>query len=78
MSRKINTSLAKIFADGRDENTLGAGPVPYLRDTLMPFADSVPWPVIVVNDAGIVTSTAAREVVVLRKGRKLTLRLAGG
>lgn len=31
-----------------------------------------------VDDAGIVTSNAAREVVVLRKGTKLTLHLAGG
>ena len=29
-------------------------PVLYLRDTLVPFADSVPWPVIVVDDAGVV------------------------
>jgi len=28
--------------------------VPNLRDTLMPFADSVPWPVVVVSEAGLV------------------------
>ena len=31
-----------------------------------------------VNDGGITTSNEAREVVVLRKGKRLTLRLAGG
>ncbi len=38
----------------RAENTLESGPQPTLRDTLIPFADSVPWPVIVVDDSGLV------------------------
>lgn len=31
-----------------------ASPVPTLKETLVPFADAVPWPVIVVDDAGLV------------------------
>lgn len=32
----------------------GMAVVPVLRETLMPFADSVPWPVVVVDEAGSV------------------------
>lgn len=49
----------------------GTGPVPYLRDTLVPFADSVPWPVIVVDDAGIVLHLNAA---MRASGRDLPLR----
>ena len=53
MSRKTNHALTELFTGGE---TVGRGrqPVPSLRDTLVPFADSVPWPVIVVNEPGTV------------------------
>lgn len=31
-----------------------SGPVPTLREALVPFADAVPWPVVVVDEAGLV------------------------
>ena len=39
---------------GQGEFAAGNALVPNLRETLVPFADSVPWPVIVVDDSGIV------------------------
>lgn len=53
MARKINIALTKLFTSG-ETDARGRTPVPSLRDTLVPFADSVPWPVIVVNEPGTV------------------------
>ena len=44
----------RMDAAQRIEQETESGPLPYLRDTLIPFADSVPWPVIVVDDSGLV------------------------
>lgn len=45
----LKDSLATRVAG---ERALDGTPVPHLRDTLVPFADSVPWPVIVVDEVG--------------------------
>lgn len=54
MPRKTNRWVTELFASELDTETTGRSLVPYLRDTLTPFADSVPWPVIVVDEPGIV------------------------
>ncbi len=55
------------------------GVVANLRETLMPFADSVPWPVVVVDEAGTVlyTNEAMRAAgrTVPEKGRRELARL---
>ena len=56
MSRKDNrwvTELVARASDG-DKRVPRPGPALNLRGTLIPFADSVPWPVIVVDKSGIV------------------------
>ena len=44
MSRKSDHRVTELFSGGM--------PAPNLRETLVPFADSVPWPVIVVDEPG--------------------------
>ena len=63
MSRKTNQWVTGLLAQELVSETQGAAPVPYLRDILTPFADSVPWPVIVVDNAGVVmyVNAAMRE-----------------
>ena len=46
--------LPEAAGRARGDTEAAATPVPHLRDTLIPFADSVPWPVIVVDDSGLV------------------------
>ena len=57
----------------------GAAIVTQLRETLMPFADSVPWPVVVVDEAGFVLyvneSMRAAGRAVPEKGRRELSRL---
>ena len=56
MSRKGDHRVTGLFAggvaSGVASSVLAAIPVPILRETLVPFADSVPWPVIVVDEPG--------------------------
>ena len=60
MSRKGDHRVTGLFAGGVASGVdsyvasgvLAAIPVPILRETLVPFADSVPWPVIVVDEPG--------------------------
>ena len=54
MSRKSTHWSAESDVNTRDGESPGSGPTPNLRDTLVPYADSVPWPLIVVDDAGSV------------------------
>ncbi len=44
--------VTELFAAGAATGTAIDQLVPHLRDTLIPFADSVPWPVIVVDEPG--------------------------
>lgn len=73
----VTPDLAEYLGEGSEKGYLvleSAGPWSALRagDVLLSVdGDSV-------NDGGITTSNAAREVVVLRKGKKLILHLAGG
>ena len=64
MSRKGDHRVTGLFAGGvasgvdsdvargAASGVSAAIPVPILRETLVPFADSVPWPVIVVDEPG--------------------------
>ncbi len=54
MPRKSNRWVTDFFASEGDRESPTSRPVPHLRDTLTPFADSVPWPLIVVDNSGIV------------------------
>ena len=54
MPRKSNRWVTEFFASEADRESSASRPVPHLRDTLTPFADSVPWPVIVVDNSGVV------------------------
>lgn len=54
MSRKNDRWLAEHFEGESDKQSSTSRPEPHLRETLIPFADSVPWPVIVVDNSGIV------------------------
>lgn len=54
MQGKHHQSVSHILSTAARDGAGTGAPVPYLRETLVPFADSVPWPVIVVDDAGIV------------------------
>jgi two-component system, NtrC family, sensor kinase len=47
-------SLPEKHDRAQAENEVESGFAPHLRETLIPFADSVPWPVIVVDDSGLV------------------------
>lgn len=48
--------VTELFAAGASAGAAAGAaidrPVPHLRETLVPFADSVPWPVIVVDEPG--------------------------
>lgn len=74
---QVTPDLAEYLGEGSEQGYLvlaSSGPWSALRagDVLLSVdGDSV-------NDAGITTSNTAREVVVLRKGKKLILHLAGG
>ncbi|MEQ1517590.1 MAG: ATP-binding protein [Usitatibacteraceae bacterium] len=52
MSSKLNRHIAGAYSglDGSGEVTLDA--TPFLSDALLAFAESIPWPVIVVDDSG--------------------------
>ena len=52
MSRKDDHRVTELFAGGVADGVSAGIPVPILRETLVPFADSVPWPVIVVDEPG--------------------------
>ena len=54
MSRKSNRRVTEFFASEADRELPTSRLLPHLRDTLTPFADSVPWPVIVVDNSGVV------------------------
>ena len=54
MPRKSNRWLTDLYEGDWDHESAAGRPIPQLRETLIPFADSVPWPVIVVENSGLV------------------------
>ena len=52
MSRKNGRQVTELFADRPATEASGGKLIHSLRETLVPFADSVPWPVIVVDEPG--------------------------
>ncbi len=56
MTRKTHSASfgLRIASSKRELDITANGPAPHLRATLIPFADSVPWPVIVVDESGAV------------------------
>ena len=54
MPRKSNRWLTDLYEGDWDDETAAGRPIPQLRETLIPFADSIPWPVIVLENSGIV------------------------
>jgi C4-dicarboxylate-specific signal transduction histidine kinase len=54
MSSRLPHRLEGAAPPGIGSREAGIAVVPNLRETLMPFADSVPWPVVVVDEAGLV------------------------
>ena len=54
MLAKNEKGGSDVLATAGQVELTGGALVPNLRETLVPFADSVPWPAIVVDDSGIV------------------------
>ena len=54
MSSRVPHRIEEPASPESGSRGVGMAVVPNLRETLMPFADSVPWPVVVVDEAGLV------------------------
>ena len=52
MSRKSGRQVTELFADRLARDAADGKLIHSLRETLVPFADAVPWPVIVVDEPG--------------------------
>ena len=52
MSSNSNHRAAELFASQRGVEISNSGKLPFVNGSIVPFAESVPWPVIVVDESG--------------------------